>query len=276
MNEQADWLWDFLPGLAVGLLIFCVVLAVGFLIGRGIRLATARQGQRIHAQIVSKLPLWIAAFIGALLALNAMGFEGVAAGLLAGGGATAIVFGFAFRQIGENLLAGLFLVFSRPFRIGDLIQSGDLPEGTVEALDLRNTHIRTADGRDVFIPNARIYNEPLVNFTRDGLRRPTMVLGMDYRTPFPELRGAVLAAISAVPGALVSPAPSVNLVGFGTGAVEVEIYVWIDTHQGTDFATVQTLMMEAALAAVLQRGWTVSSEVTTAVVFPDGGPPAPA
>ena len=101
----------------------------------------------------NELSLWIAAFVGALLALKVMGFEGVAAGMLAGGGATAIVFGFAFRQIGENLLAGLFLVFSRPFRIGDLIQSGGLPEGTVEALDLRNTHIRTTDGRDIFIPN---------------------------------------------------------------------------------------------------------------------------
>lgn len=67
---------------------------------------------------------------------------------------------------------------------------------------------------------------------------------------------------------LPTPGPAVNLVRFAGSAVEVEIYVWIDTHRGGDYATLQTLTMEAALATVLAQGWTVSSEVTTAVVFP--------
>tara|TARA_B110000046_G_scaffold47958_1_gene53064 strand:+ start:43216 stop:43455 length:240 start_codon:yes stop_codon:yes gene_type:complete len=68
---------------------------------------------------------------------------------LAGAGVTAILLGFAFKDIGENLLAGIMLAFNRPFTIGNVIElDGFLVTG--KALQLRSTHLRTFDGRDIY------------------------------------------------------------------------------------------------------------------------------
>lgn len=190
LDERATWFVDLLPALAAAFAVFAVFLFLGWGAGRVLRLAVTRRGDRVNAAFLGKLPIWLFGFIGLMAAVDHLGLEGIAKGLLAGGGATAIILGFAFREIGENFLAGLFLAFSRPFRLGDLIRSGDLAEGVVKTIDLRNTHIRTADGRDIYVPNAHIFNDPLTNFTRDGLRRPTFTVGVDYHAPLDEVRGA--------------------------------------------------------------------------------------
>ena len=133
--------------------------------------------------------------LGLVLALQILGLTAMAASLLATGGIVAIVFGFAFREIGENLLAGIFLAISRSFEVGDLIESNDL-RGIVRDIDLRQVHVRTPDGRDIFIPSAQIFKNPLVNFTRDHLRRAQFTIGIDYRDD-PERARHILATAVA-------------------------------------------------------------------------------
>lgn len=265
LDDQVGQVTGLLPDLGVAFAVFLAFTLAGWLLGRLVRLALVRRGDRIHAGFLSKLPVWIFGVVGLIVATDYLGLESVATGLLAGGGATAIILGFAFREVGENLLAGLFLVFSRPFRIGDLIQSGGLAEGTVKAVDLRNTHIRTMDGRDVFIPNAHIFNQPLVNFTRDGLRRPTFTVGVDYHDPIEQVREAIREAVAAVPGVLREPEARVEIVGFPAAYALLEVSVWINTFAGTDYARTQSAAMEACRRAILEGGWTISADARSAI-----------
>ncbi|HUV29844.1 MAG TPA: mechanosensitive ion channel domain-containing protein [Acidobacteriota bacterium] len=117
-----------------------------------------------HRNFFRNLTAWLAGMPGLVLALNVLGLKGLATSLVAGGGITAVVPGFAFRQIAENFLAGFFPAFSRPFEIGDLIESGDL-QGTVTSTEMRSMHVRAVNGRDVFIPSSQIFNIPLINYT---------------------------------------------------------------------------------------------------------------
>lgn len=270
LDRHLERLAELLPDLAGALVLLLAFVLVGWIIGRALGSLVRRRGDRIHANFVSRLPVWIFAFLGVLLATDLLGWENLAAGLLAGGGMTALILGFAFRGVGENFLAGFFLVFSRPFRIGDLIQSGDLPQGAVTAVDLRNTHVRTADGRDIYIPNSIIFNSPLINFTRDGLRRPTFTLGVDYRAPLPEVRAAIVAQVAGLEGVLETPEPRVTIASYEATHVMLEVWVWIDTFRGADFALVRTAAMEAARSAVLDNGWKLSADVSSAVELVDG------
>lgn len=267
LDDRATGLFGLLPELAAAAAVLAVFVVIGWLVGRALGAALSRGGARVHTGFVTRLPKWLFGFAGVLVALDYLGLDGVATGLLAGGGATAIIVGFAFREIGENFLAGLFLAFSRPFRLGDLIRSGDLPEGEVRAVHLRNTQIRTADGRDIYIPNGRMFNEPLVNFTRDGLRRPTFTLGVDYRDPIPQVRTTLRTAVAAVDGVLDHPEPRVEIVDLSAAFVLLEVQVWINTFSGTDFASVQSATMEACRRTILENGWTISSEVTSVLEF---------
>lgn len=229
------------------------------------RLVARRDTPGTYARFVSGAIVWTVRLAGIALALDLLGLEGFFAGLLAGGGMTAIVLGFAFREIGENLLAGLFLAFSRPFQLGDLIRSADL-EGTVRTIDLRSTHIRTADGRDIYIPNAQIFNQPLTNYTKDGLRRPRFIVGIDYRDDAEAARLTVLEAVRGVDGVLQDPPAEVALSALGPTYIELEATFWINTYdQQTDIVRIRSRAMDAARRALLGGGFTISAEVSTSL-----------
>jgi small-conductance mechanosensitive channel len=209
--------------------------------------------------------IWLFALLGLIVALNLMGLKGLAASLVAGGGVTAVILGFAFREIGENFLAGFVLAFSSPFRVGDLIQSEDL-QGEVHAIELRHTHIRTADGRDIFIPSAQILNRPLVNYTKDGLRRPSFTVGIDYGDDSEKAREILLREVRATSGVLETPPPSVTISNLASQYVELEVCFWLDTFdESATLPKVRTDAMEACRRSLVDLGYTVSSNVTTAV-----------
>jgi len=255
------------PRLLVALVVLLIAVVVGRVTARGVRRVLERTDfSGTHRAFFGKVVVWVFAFVGIYLGLQVMGFGGVATGLLAGGGITAVVLGFAFREIGENFLAGFFLAFSRPFDVGDLIRSGDL-EGVVRGVDIRHTHVRTADGRDIYIPSARIFNDPLINYTKDGLRRPTFTVGIDYRDDVEGARAAVLDALREVPEVLDRPAPGVVVAGLGPQYVELQAIFWIEVGaEELSLASIRGRSMEAARVRLAEGGFTFSSEVSTGVV----------
>ena len=260
-----------------------VVLLAAVLLGRGLgavaarALATRKQAQ-IHRKFVRNLIAWTFLFVGAMLALSVLGLGGVLTGLLAGSGVAAVVFGFAFREIGENLLAGVFLAFSRPFDVGDFIRS-DVLEGEVRGIELRYTHIRTVDARDIYIPNAQIFNRPLVNYTRDGLRRPSFTVGIDYADDAERACGLLATAARSVAGVLADPPPAVSLVKLAPQFVELEVSFWINTFamgpavavspnkQEESLAGVRSRVMDACRRTLVDNGFTVSANVATSVAL---------
>ena len=201
------------PRLFVALVVFVVSIFLGRLISRGVvGLLSRGNFGPTHRNFFKGLTRWVIAFVGLILSLNVLGLKGIATSLVAGGGITAVVLGFAFREIGENMLAGFFLAFSRPFEIGDLIQSGEF-QGTVKSIELRSTHIRSDDGRDIFIPSSEIFNKPVTNFTMDGLRRLSFTVGIDYGDDSEKARGLLIETIQGVEQVLTDPKPGAFFSG---------------------------------------------------------------
>jgi small conductance mechanosensitive channel len=110
---------------------------------------------RLLASFTARLLSYAVFTAGIALIIRLLGWQDEVATVVAGAGLTVAVLGFAFRDIGENLLAGLFLAASRPFTVSDIVQVGGV-EGTVLRINLRYTQLRTFDGRDAFVPNAQV------------------------------------------------------------------------------------------------------------------------
>ena len=255
---------DYAPRLAAALIVLLVFAVIGRLAARGLGLVLSRGGLTpTHQLFFRRLLLWAALLLGLSVALSLLGLGGVAAGLLAGGGLTAVVLGFAFRQIGENLLAGLFLAFSRPFNVDDFIESEGF-KGKVRKIELRHTHIRTPEGRDVFIPNAGIFNSPLINYTRDGLLRPSFTVGIDYRDDAAAACELLARETGEIEGVLAEPPPAANVAGLTAAVVEIEVVYWVNTFvEGYDGLQVKGQVMDRCRAALVAGGFTVSSEVSS-------------
>jgi small-conductance mechanosensitive channel len=254
------------PQILAAAVFFIVLVLVGRLASNAIgKLLGSDRRSTKQARLIKRLIRWAFNILGLVIALNLVGLTQIATSFLAAGGVVAVVLGFAFREIGENLLAGLFLSFSRSFDVGDVIQSNGI-SGVVKRIEVRDVHIRTADGCDIFIPSATIYKNPLHNFTRDGLRRGNFSIGIDYGDDLQKARSLLHSTAEQNKFTLNDPAASVQIAGFTPSYIELEIYFWINTFdEGPGLGGVRSLVMNECHKALASNGFTFSSNVTTAV-----------
>ena len=117
------------------------------------------------------------------------------------------------------------------------------------------------------MPSAEIFRKPLHNFTRDGLRRGSFVIGVDYGDDPEAALIVVEAAVSGTPGVIPKPAPVVEISDFSGAWVELRTHLWVNTFAGGELGPVRTAAMIATRQALLDAGFTLSSDTTTAVAM---------
>lgn len=258
---------DLLPEIIIALLVLVVFGIIGRFVSNGVGrlIGVKRAGSKKQSRLIKRLTRWGFNLLGLVIALNLVGLTKVATSFLAAGGIMAVVLGFAFREIGENLLAGVFLSFSRSFDVGDLVESNGI-RGIVKRIEIRDVHIRTADGCDIFIPSSTIYKNPLYNFTRDGLRRGDFTVGIDYGDDLSKARQVLLAMVQENEVTLKDPAPNIQVAGFNPAYVELQVFFWVNTFlEGPGLAEVRSQIMNTAQKSLAENGFTFSSNVTTAI-----------
>ena len=152
--------------------------------------------------------------------------------VLAASAVTSLVLGLALQPILTNFFAGLVISVERPFRINDWIRVGDW-EGRVVAITWRTTHLRTRNNDNVLLPNARIADEQLVNYSLPHkLHLERIVVGVHYRTPPYRVRRALLDCVAGVEGLVDNPTPEVFVLSFDDSAITYELRVWIEDYAG--------------------------------------------
>ena len=131
----------------------------------------------------------------------------------------------AAEDILGNVAGGLVILSSRPFGIGDVIESGGMV-GTVQEITLNHTKIETADGQIVMQPNKELSASRIINYTALGRRRVVRTVTASYDAPTETVKAACLEAVAATPGVLPDPAPEVYLTNYGASSIEYSIRCW--------------------------------------------------
>jgi MscS family membrane protein len=193
-----------------------------------------RQGQASAAQLVPsartvlKVLLLVVAVI---MALDNLGFDVTA--LVAGLGIGGLAFALAAQRSVENLFGGVTLYTDQPVRVGDFCRFGDRV-GTIEAIGLRSTRIRTLDRTVVTVPNGQFATLQLENFSRRDKIWYHPVIGLRYETTPDQIRFILIEVrrmLYAHPK--VDPDPArIRFVGFGASSLDFEIFAYVKT---TDF-----------------------------------------
>ncbi|WP_310586206.1 mechanosensitive ion channel family protein [Telluribacter humicola] len=168
--------------------------------------------------------------VATMLALQTAGLSGVAGGLLATAGVSTLVLGFAFKDIGQNFIAGMILAFNRPFHINDTVQVGEVI-GKVKALKFRYTHIKTFNGQDVHIPNADVLNKPVANYTKDGFFRWEFLVGIAYEEDIDTARQIIQSVLDSHKS-VVHDHIHENFVAedeLATSTVNLKVFFWVET-----------------------------------------------
>ncbi len=216
------------PKLLLALSVFAIFFGFGYgsrwLIRRRLKV---KSNTSIVVTFASELIFWTAVLFGSFSALQTLGFSGIANSLVAGAGVSAIIFGFAFKDILENFLAGILLTIQKPFKSGDIIEVAGY-KGPVKALELRSTHIRLADGRDIWIPNAMMVKSVLTNYTRNGLLRHEFAVRLAHDDDAGRARNVILDYLNAQEIVLKRPINEVVVEELETNSIKLRVMFWID------------------------------------------------
>lgn len=175
---------------------------------------------------VTQLTLWT---IGIIVILGVWDVD--LTGVLVGAGFLGIVLGLASRKTLGSLIAGLVLMFSRPFEVGDWIAIGD-HEGWVTDITLMSTRVRGLDGTHIVVPNDSVNSEIVLNHSREGRIRAEVDVGVDYDTDIDEARtiaSDVANEIAADHHATATlPEPDVVVRSFEDSSIVLRVRLWIE------------------------------------------------
>ncbi len=145
--------------------------------------------------------------------------------ILAALGAAGLAIGLAIQGTLSNIAAGMMLLWLRPFRIGDYIDTGSAA-GTVKDLGLFATELHSWDGIYLFVPNSELWNKKLINYSRLPTRLNDLAFGVDYADDLDKGLETLLAVAGADKRVLPDPAPLVFVDQLGDSAVVLRLRVW--------------------------------------------------
>ncbi|MEP5254264.1 MAG: mechanosensitive ion channel family protein [Winogradskyella arenosi] len=229
--DYYDRFLEVLPRIALGILVIILgVLIAKFLTDIYKKRILKKAEDPLMARFLAQAIKTILILIAILLALQVAGLSGVAAGILTAAGGAAIVLGFAFQDIGKNFLAGIILAFNRPFNVNDTILVADL-FGKVKALNFRYTHIKTPDGRDIFIPNSDVLTKAVENYTADGYYRNEFIVGISYEDDIKAAKTIIDHILNSHPD-IVHDDIHDNFVienELAASTVNLKVFFWVET-----------------------------------------------
>lgn len=231
ISDFASNFIDMLPGIGLGILIIIIGLLLGTWIGNLFKRRISKKTQDpLMSKFLGKAIKITFILIAVMLALKAAGLGSIATGILTAAGASAVVLGFAFKDIGENFIAGVILSFNRPFDVDNTVMIGD-NFGKVKALEFRYTKLKTFDGKDVYIPNSDVLTKPVTNYTEDGFFRWDFIIGIAYEDNIQGAKKTVLETLRKEP-LVIEDEEHENFViedELATSTVNLKVYFWVDT-----------------------------------------------
>jgi small conductance mechanosensitive channel len=234
-----------LSALVVFIVCFIVIKLLREVNRRALEKTTLDSGMRSFIASALKVVLWIIAALIICDCLNIPVTSLVAALSVAG-----LALSLSIQDILSNLFSGVTILGTRPFKGGDFVQVGD-QSGTVCSVGLFHTVIRTADSKEVYVPNSKITSSDIINYSSVGRRRVEMTFCASYDSPTQLVRRAILEAVEDDSRILHDPAPFVAIKSYEASSVEYLCWVWTEVK---DYWDVYYSLNESVRDSFAERG----------------------
>lgn len=253
INSMTEGFIALIPNLIVALVVFGVFYVLA-LVARGIVLRLSHRSDLTPGagKVLGRLVRTTVMLVGVLVALPVVFEEFTAAQVVEVLGIGGVAIGFAFRDVLQNFLAGLLILITQPFRIGDQIIFEGY-EGTIEDIFTRATILKTYDGRQVVIPNAELFTKSVEVNTAYPFRRGQCDVGISYDADIEQARRVMVEAMQSVSGVLDDPAPDAMVVELGPSSVNIQARWWANS-QRTDLVHTQGDVVSAIKERLLANG----------------------
>ena len=206
---------------AVILVIIGLVLAK--LVSSAVKRLIGKKVETHRAMLLKRGSYYLVLFLFLISALHELGFN--LSVLLGAAGIFTVAIGFASQTSASNLISGLFLVFERPFTVGDVIRVGTTT-GEVLSIDPLSVKLRTFDNLFVRIPNESLIKSEVTTLTRFPIRRIDILVGVAYKEDLKNVRTILESVATKNPLCLEEPRSQYIFQGFGESSLDIQFSVW--------------------------------------------------
>lgn len=148
-------------------------------------------------------------------------------------GAAGLAVGFALQGSLSNFASGVMLIIFKPIKVGDYVQGGGM-EGIVEEIGIFVTTLITLDNKAVFVPNAKLTADNIVNYSTKDLRRVDLVFGTAYKEDIDKVRSIISEVLNDNSKVLKEPKPDILVSELADSSVNFEVRPWCKTENYWD------------------------------------------
>lgn len=220
-SRFTQWITEFGPTLLGAIVVFVVGLYITNWIGRLVSKGLNKRG--IDVSLQSFLGSLVSVGLKVLLLISVAGMLGIqTTSFVAVVGALGLAVGLALQGSLANFAGGVLLLVFKPFKVGDLIESGG-QTGHVQQIQIFNTILLTPENKTVILANGGVSNGTIVNYSKHGNLRVDITMAVAPDSNLENARKIAMEAITANKFVLKEPAPSVNVLKVGDGMVTLAI-----------------------------------------------------
>lgn len=228
-----------LTKILMSFVILVILIVIGRILSSLIGKALKKSRMSLSMQkFITKVIRFVMYFIALMIFADSIGIP--ITSIVAVFGLFGLAISLSIQNLLGNIMSGVSLVMLRPFEVGDYIET-DIP-GTVRSIGLFYTEVTTIDNKRVFIPNEKIVESRLTNYTSESRRRIDVRLNAAYGCDVKKVKQAIAEAVDSVPELLKDPEPIIGVAEYGDSAVYYDVLVWASTD---DFIKAKYALLEA-------------------------------
>ncbi|MEO0559990.1 MAG: mechanosensitive ion channel family protein [Bacteroidota bacterium] len=264
-----------LPNIVVAFLVVVVFAMLARLARRVVQSVLSRLTTRAPqagnvTNLLGTLAYIVVLAAGTFIALKFLRLDGLVTTLLAGAGVVGLALGFAFQDIASNFISGVLMAVNPIFLVGEIIETNG-HMGSVREISLRTTVIDTFDGRKVALPNAKVFGEPLVNYSARRERRIDLACGVGYGDDLGNAQKVAVEAVKSLDMLKKGRPVTLFYTEFGDSSINFVVSFWVDFSKQVDFLEAQSEAIKAIKQAFDEKGVTIPFPIRTLDFDPNGG-----
>jgi len=223
-------LWELLTVFGLKIIAAIVIFIVGRWVAKFFRNLTRK------LMIKGDVDVTLVSFAGNLIYVALLAFVIIAAlgqlgiqttSFIAILGAAGLAVGLALQGSLANFAAGVLMVIFRPFQVGDFIEGAGVA-GTVEEIQIFTTQLKTPDNKTIIIPNAKMTEGNITNYSNKGTRRVDLIFGIGYGDDIDKARNLIQDELSREKRILPEPAPQIVVVELAESSVNFAVRPWVN------------------------------------------------
>ncbi len=204
---------------------------------------------RLFSAVASMLVM----IIGLFIALKILNLNQAVSTLLAGAGIIGLALGFAFQDLTANFISGIFMIFKRPFEVGEVLETNGFT-GTVEDIQLRTTTIYTYQGLHVILPNKDIFQKPIINHSRSENRRVEFTFSVPVEQDLNKIETVTKEALNKLDFLTENKPAQVFFTEIADKSVKLVIWFWVPFHKKPSFMESRHRALLSLIDSYKQQG----------------------